>query len=75
MIIDGGVPIEVHLIVERIILDKTINVVNAICGLVAAYFTFNMVYPSSVRPILIFIQHILMGIKDQQGFLSLLTRV
>ena len=36
IIIDSGLPIQIHLIVERIILDSTTSVVKGMCGLIAA---------------------------------------
>ena len=36
IIIDSGLPIQIHLIVERIILDSITSVVKGMCGLIAA---------------------------------------
>ena len=75
IIIDSGLLIQMHLIAERIILDSTTSVVKGMCGLIAAYFAFNIIYPPSLCPMLIFIQHILMGVVDKQQVPPLLTRI
>ena len=38
---------------------------NAMLDLFSVYFTFNMLYPSPLYPVLLFLQHHVLNIKDQ----------
>ena len=62
LVVDSNQPIQLYVIVERILLDYTTDVATGICGLIAAYFAFNITYPGALRPILIFLQHVMLGI-------------
>lgn len=44
--------------------SKTVK--DSIIDLIAAYYAFNISYPKSLGAILLFFQHFVMGIKDQQ---------
>ena len=43
--------------------------------LIAAYFTFNMEYPKPLQSVLVFVQHFLLGIKDEQTVAHSATRL
>ena len=60
---------------QIILLDYTTDVATGICRLIAAYFAFNIAYPGALRPILIFLQHVMLGIVDKQSVPALITRV
>lgn len=64
-VVIGGTSLQVYVIVERTVLE-TVEVSSALSGLIATYFSFNMSYPKGLYPLLIFIQHFLLGIKDKQ---------
>ena len=50
--------------VEKACLVSTKSVVDAVADLICAYFVFDLVYPKSIYPMLIFLQHKMIGIKD-----------
>ena len=65
----GDISCEFLVICERIPLIKSseqANFVTIVNCLIAAYFTFNIEYPASLKSILIFTQHVLLGIIDEQ---------
>ena len=43
--------------------------------LIAAYFTFNMEYPKPLHSVLVFVQHFLLGIRDEQTVAHNTTRL
>ena len=63
--------------VEKECLMSTKSVVDAVADVICAFFVFDLVYPRSVYPLLVFFQHTLMGIKDTEkmpaSILTLLT--
>ena len=64
------------LVVERIVVSKTSDFFKALWGLTAAYFAFNIQYPKPLTNILVFTQHLLLGIKNKgQKIPPLVNRV
>ena len=62
----GDISCEFLVICERIPLIKSSNLVTIVNCLIATYFTFNIEYPASLKSIMIFTQHVLLGITDEQ---------
>ena len=54
-------------ITEKQILCESKNLAMALVDMIAAYFTFNMSYPDTLYPLLLFIQHHILDIKDEQS--------
>ena len=52
--------------VESDLLVTTDTFVDACADLICAHFVFDIVYPKTLFPMLVFLQHTLMGIKDNQ---------
>ena len=72
-VVIGGTSLQVFVIVERTVLE-TVEASTALSGLIAAYFSFNMTYPKGLYPLLIFIQHYILKIKDKQPTPICLTK-
>lgn len=72
-IVLGGTSLQVFVIVERCVLEAVVSS-SALSGLIAAYFAFNMTYTKPLYPLLIFIQHFLLGIRDEQPIPISLTK-
>ena len=53
-------------VVERALIAESGNVTTAVLNLIASYFVFDIVYPQPLYAVLIFIQHIVLGIVDKQ---------
>jgi hypothetical protein len=66
---------KIYLVVERIVLGKTRSFTKALWGLIGAYFTFNISYPKPYYNVLIFIQHLVLMIRDKQPVPPIVTRV
>lgn len=55
------------IVVEGQLLTAAMTTIrSAVLALIATYFAFNMAYPSGIYPVLIFLQHYLLDIKDKQ---------
>ncbi len=52
--------------VESQFLVSTTTLGDALANLMCTYFVFDIVYPKLMYPLLVFLQHTLMGIKDTQ---------
>ena len=74
-VVMGGPCVEVFLIVERNVLESLKRISSIIIILIAGYFTFNMSYPKSLYPTLIFLQHFVLEIKDKQVIPCTVTRL
>lgn len=61
-------------VVERKILGGTSTLPDALCALIGAYYTFNMVYPNSIKAVLTFVQRIIMGFDDGDTVPTAVTR-
>ena len=70
----GGTSLELYLIVERRILEA-VDTTSLFTALIGSYFAFNMSYPKSLYPLLIFIQHFLLVIRDKQPLPVVLTKL
>jgi len=66
---------QLFLVAERCVLGAPNNAVSAVVGLIATYFVFNMIYPKQLYPVLIFLQHFVLSIKDKQPIPNILKRV
>ena len=51
-------------VVERSLIAEIVT--TAVLNLIATYFVFDIVYPQPLYAVLIFIQHIVLGIVDKQ---------
>ena len=59
--------IQYFICVEQTIYLEAKTLTDAITDLVATYFVFNISYPRSTSPILIFFQQFVFGLTDKQG--------
>ena len=55
-----------HIMVERELLIISDDLVGAVIDLFSAYYVFNIAYPKPLYPVLVFLQHYILGIKDSQ---------
>lgn len=62
---------EFFIITEKQVLCESENFATALVDMIAAYFTFNMSYPDSLYPLLLFIQHYILDIKDSQTVVNI----
>ena len=53
--------------VEQSIFVEVKSLTDAIIDLLATYYAFNISYPKSTSPLLIFFQHFVFGLHDQQA--------
>ena len=66
----GGTLLQIILTAECRILEPLKKSSSTLVSLIAVYFTFNMVYPKLLYPILISIQYFVLEIKDKQVILT-----
>lgn len=52
--------------VEKQILVESENMCGALLDLIATYFTFDIAYPKSLYPVLLFFQHFVLDLTDSQ---------
>ena len=71
----GDSSIQVFLAAERCLLGTTNNDFSIIVSLISIYYAFNIVYPKSILPILIFFQHIVLNIIDKQKVPDIVNRI
>ena len=64
-----------YVVAEKCIIAQNTTFMDAMANLICAYFAFDIAYPKPLRPILIFIQRYIMGIKDKQPIPHVITRV
>ena len=64
-----------NVVVERNILPHSGRLTTAILDLFSAYYTFNIMYPRPFYATMIFIQHFVFGITDNQTVPNLATMV
>ena len=72
-VVMGGTSLQAHLIVERRVLEE-VEASSVFTALIGAYFAFNMSYPKPIYPILIFVQHFFISVKDKQQIPISLTK-
>ena len=65
-IVLSGTSLQVFVIVKRCVLEA-VMASSALSALIGVYFAFNMTYTKPLYPLLIFIQHFLLGIQDKQS--------
>ena len=53
-------------VVEKMILVESSNMAAALQDVMSVYFTFNIAYPRPLYPVLLFLQHHVFEIKDNQ---------
>ena len=58
--------VQVFLVVEREVLQSLHSDSTVFLEMISMYFTFNMVYPRPLYPVLIFVQHFVLVLKDKQ---------
>ena len=59
--------IQYFICVEQTIYVEVKRLTDAIIDLIATYSVFNISYPRSISPVLIFFQHFVFGLTDKQG--------
>ncbi len=64
---------QIFITVEQQILTECLSIPEAVVTLMATYFTFNMSYPGPLYPMYLFIQHHILGIKDEQTVPNIVT--
>ena len=66
IIVSSDVSYQFFVVIEKHILPESGSITTAILDLYASYFTFDIVYPKPLYALLLFIQHYVLCIKDQQ---------
>lgn len=66
---------EFLLVAERIILCSCKTLMEAFGATIGAYYTFNMEYPLSLKPLLLFGEKILMKISSVEKIPAVINRV
>ena len=54
------------IVVEKTVLLESMDLTAALQDLMSVYFTYNIAYPRQLYPVLLFLQHHVFGIKDNQ---------
>ena len=75
LLVEGESSLQFFLVVEKAILSESEGFLGALLDLICTYFTFDIVYPKPLYPVLLFIQRFVMDIKDNQKIPPALTRV
>ena len=65
-IVLGDMSCELLVMCERIPLVQSADFASVLVCLIATYFAFNIAYPPSLKNVLIFVQHFILGIRDKQ---------
>ena len=73
--VEGKSSLQFFVVTERIVMDESENLTEALLDPISAYFAFNIEYPKPLYPVFLFIQHYIMDIKDNQTIPPALTRV
>ncbi len=60
---------------EQAILCEAKSIQDAVIDLIAAYYVFDIAYPSGISGILLFFQHNVLGMKDSQPLPSCTLRL
>ena len=58
--------IQYYVAAERVLLGECKTLFGALLNLISVYFTFNIKYPKPLYSLLIFVQHIVLLVKDSQ---------
>ena len=74
-IVHDGESTQIFLVVERIAMTSCTTFMEAKCGIVVAYFVFDIAYPKSLETLLLFIQHLVMGVRDTPTLPPIVTQV
>ena len=64
--IPGDEQSQVFICVEGSLLLESKSIKDSMIDLIATYYTFDLSYPKCVDSVLIFFQHFIFGLKDQQ---------
>jgi len=62
-------------VIEREIVIESTRFLDAVVNMICGYFAFDISYPTSLYPILIFIQRYILGIRDNQAIPNIVTQV
>lgn len=57
---------EYYIYIESECLMRIDSLEDALADLICAYFVFNIACPKNLYPVLIFLQHFVLGVKDGQ---------
>ena len=71
----GVIGYEYVTIAERITVCTCSSLVEALATTVAAYYSFNIQYPSCLKPVLIFVEKILIGINGSEKVPASINRL
>ncbi len=71
----GDCSVQFFVVVERLVLCESDDFLAVLFDLVCVYFAFNIQYPRALYAVLLFIQHYILGIKDNQPIPAAPTRV
>ena len=66
---------QIFICCENDILMESKTIRDALLDLLAAYFTFDIAYPKGISGILIFLQHFVLGLEDQQVIPSMTSKL
>lgn len=58
--------IQYYVAAERVLFAESKSLFSAILNLISVYFTFNIMYPKPLYSLFIFVQHIVLLVKDSQ---------
>ena len=75
MITNAAGSFQVLIVVERMVLTSSEVFSEALFALISAYFAFDMAYPVNLRALLLFMQHLVMEVKDRVALPAIATRV
>ena len=72
--VEGDACLQFFQVAEKVVVCESEGFMGALLDLVCVYYTFDIVYPKPLYPVLLFIQQFIMGIKDKQPMPPSLTR-
>lgn len=61
------------IVAERIIIVENVQFTDAMINTICAYFAFDINYPKSLYPVLVFIQRYILGIRDNELIPNIVT--
>ena len=62
-------------VVERTTVCTGSSIVEALASTISAYYAFNIQYPSQLKPICLFVEKILIGIRNSEKVPSSVNRI
>ena len=66
IVLEGDGSYQFLIVAEKEDITESCDFQTAIVDIIAVYFTFNMAYPNQLYPVLLFLQHNILDIIDEQ---------